>query len=304
MSGDATAVEPDVWLLFGSGYGRHSNPGSEELARAFEQRFGNRCRIVDSRRLLLGVRAGRLVLEDLERRPVSPPRVVYSRLSTTRLSADREVTLLRQLELMGAVLLNGIEAITAGVNKFWQLQQLAIADLPVMDTFTYADAALKHVVAVDIPHPCVVKSVRGNGGKNVFLAHDPALLRDIHGSLDEDSPYLFQEYLEYSHGRDLRVVVVDGRAVGAYERWSADGGLTANHSRGGSYRVCLGAHPEAEELAVRAAAALAMQVAGVDLLYRPAGGFAICEVNPHPALRAFLGGLAPAIVDACAARLT
>ncbi|MFJ4656811.1 RimK family alpha-L-glutamate ligase [Nocardia sp. NPDC088792] len=301
---DPERIPAGVWLLFGPGRTRHTSPGLARLVDTFEASFGDRCRVVSSHELLMGVRGGRLVLEDLQRRPVCPPRVVHSRLSTPRLSADRELTLLRQLELMGSVLLNGVDAISAGVNKFWQLQQLAIAGLPVMDTHTYADARLSEVIDAGVPEPCVVKSVRGNNGLQVFLARDAALLRDIHGSLREDSPYLFQEYLEYSHGRDLRVVVVDGRPVAAFESRATDGGMSTYHPAG-TYlpEQLLGVHPAAEALSVRAAAALGLDVAGVDLLFCPDGGFVICEVNPNPGLHTSLDSIPAALVAACAARL-
>ncbi|WP_329571343.1 RimK family alpha-L-glutamate ligase [Kitasatospora sp. NBC_01266] len=294
---------PEVWLLFCSGYDRDRNPGAAELADAFEGAFGPRCAVLRSSELLLGVRGGRLTLADLHGRPLAAPRVVYARMSTPRLGADRELTLLRHLRAMGAVLLNPVEAVLAGVNKFWQLQQLALAGVPVLDSHSYVDAPLAQVIAAGVPEPCVVKAVRGNRGKEVFLATDAAMLTDIHGALSEDSPYLFQEYLEFSRGRDLRVVVVDGVPVAAFERACADGGLKANISLGGTPRLCLGEHSQAEALAVRAAAAVGLPVAGVDLLHQPDGGFVVCEVNPNVSLREWCGGIVPAIVAACAARL-
>ncbi len=294
-----------VWLLIGSGLGE--TRVSDEVGAAFASAFGERYETVWTADLLLGVRDGRLTLGHLDGRSLAAPAVAYARLSTPRLRTDREVTLLRQLQAMGTVLLNPVDAVLAGVNKFWQLQQLALAGLPVPDTLSYADAPLAEVIdaGIDagIEQPCVVKAVRGQRGGRVFLAPTAGMLRDIHGSLSDDVPYLFQHYLEHSHGRDLRVVVVDGRAVAAEVRQATDGGLKSNLALGGEPTLCLGRHPDAEKLAVRAAAAVRLGVAGVDLLFRPDGGFTLCEVNSNVGWRACMPEIAPAIAAACAVRL-
>lgn len=63
-------------------------------------------------------------------------------LPTPTVSTDREITLLRQLQAMGTQLLNPIDAVLACVNKFWHLQELVTAGLPVPDTLSYTDTPL------------------------------------------------------------------------------------------------------------------------------------------------------------------
>ncbi|MCB5909069.1 hypothetical protein [Streptomyces pinistramenti] len=82
-------------------------------------------------------------------------------------------------------------------------------------------------------------------------------------------PLLFQQYVASSHGRDLRVVIVDGEPVAAAVRTSRDGALASNVTRGGSAGLCAGRYPEAEALAVLAARALGLTIAGADLLSPP-----------------------------------
>ncbi|WP_051942432.1 RimK family alpha-L-glutamate ligase [Streptacidiphilus rugosus] len=299
----ATRVEPraaEVWLLLGADLDQDFV--SEQLGAAFQGAFGARCAVVRTGDLLPGVHDGRLTLHDLQWRPVPVPRVVYARLSTPRLSTDREVTLLRQLQTMGATLLNPIDAVLSCVNKFWHLQQLATAGIPVPDTYTYTVGGLAQAVTAGLPEPCVVKPIRGHRGRGVFLAPDVASLREL---CDTDvGPHIFQDYVAHSHGRDLRVVVVDGTAVAAQVRTSADGSLTSNISRGGTSSLCTGTYPLGEELAVRAAEALGLTVAGVDLLFQADGTFTVCEVNANVAWRSHMPSVAPAIVEACAKRLT
>ncbi|MFD0392392.1 hypothetical protein ACFQ3Z_04585 [Streptomyces nogalater] len=104
-----------------------------------------------------------------------------------------------------------------------------------------------------------------------------------------------------SHGRTLRVIVVDGEPVGAVLHTSRDGALAANIAKGGSATPCTGRHPRAEELAVRAAGVLGLDIAGVDLLFAARDTYTVCEVNAVPGWRPELTAVVPAIT-ACVAR--
>ncbi|MFD7642018.1 RimK family alpha-L-glutamate ligase [Kitasatospora sp. NPDC059795] len=308
--------EADLWLLLGPFV--RDTPTTHRLAAALAEAFGPRFAAVPTDRLLLGVTGGELTLHDLTGRRIEPPRVAVLRLATTSLSMDREVTLMRQLEALGTELVNPMDATLTCVNKFWQLQRLAEAGLPVPDTRTHTDARPGRAVAAGIPEPCVVKSVRGSGGRRVFLAPDAATVADLQGSLRTDVPFLFQRYVRHSHGRDLRVIVVDGRVVAAGERRAPDGRLQSNTAIGGVIEPCLGRYPAAEQLAVRAAERLGLVFCGVDLLFEegraatPEGdasaaegeAFTVCEVNANAAWGDRMPDVTPALVAAITKRLT
>ncbi|CAM5244747.1 hypothetical protein GCM10010299_10950 [Streptomyces tanashiensis] len=303
--------EARAWLLLCPGRrrgadgaaGRDPGPVTSSLIAAFAAELGHRTAVVHSSRLVLGVEGGRLTLADTGGRPVPAPAVAYARLSTPRLSADREITLLRHLAAMGTRLINPAEAVLTAVNKFWQIQQLAAAGIPVPDTRSHTDAPLEHVLDAGVPEPCVVKAVRGHRGRRVFLATDDKSLRAVMGSLDDRHPYLLQRYVAHSHGRDLRVIVVDGRAVAAAVRTAGDDRLVSNLAQGGTHTVCTGRHPDAEALAVEAAGVIGLGVAGVDLLYEADGSFTVCEVNCNPTWRPDMPGIAEAVATACRSRL-
>ncbi|MFB8079491.1 RimK family alpha-L-glutamate ligase [Streptomyces sp. NPDC056013] len=307
----SSANAAHAWLLLCPGLrrggqggpGRGPGPVTSSLMAAFAAELGHRATVVHSSRLVLGVEGGRLTLADTGGRPVAAPAVAYARLSTPRLSTDREITLLRHLAAMGTRLINPAEAVLAAVNKFWQLQQLAAAGIPVPDTRTHTDAPLEHVLDAGAPQPCVVKAVRGHRGRRVFLAPDDTGLRAVAGSLDDRHPYLLQRYVAHSHGRDLRVVVVDRRAVAAAVRTADDDRLVSNLAQGGTHTVCTGRYPDAEALAVEAADAIGLGVAGVDLLFEADGSFTVCEVNCNPTWRPDMPGIAEAVAAACRSRL-
>ncbi|MFC8917628.1 RimK family alpha-L-glutamate ligase [Streptomyces sp. NPDC057116] len=291
-----TVQRADVWMLV------REHPtvpvGSTlRLAEALAEAHGSRFALWRTDELVLGVRGGRLELYTLGGERVPAPTVVCVRQVPGSMRDEREVTLLRHLRRMGAVLLNPVDAHLACRNKFQQLQELALAGLPVPDTLSYTNAPLEGVLhSPRFRAPCVVKAVRGSKGGQVFLAPDTRMLHDVRGSLALHVPLLFQEYVAGSHGRDLRVVVVDGEPVGAETRTARDGALTSNLATGGRATLCAGEYPEAEELAVRAARALGLAIAGVDLLFGPDDTFVVCEVNAVPGWRPGMTGVTSAVL--------
>ncbi|MFE3649401.1 RimK family alpha-L-glutamate ligase [Streptomyces sp. NPDC059152] len=293
----------EVWVLARE----HPAPlmkATRALSRALERAYGPRFAVWHSDELLFGVRDGRLVLQTLGGQDVPPPKVVLVRQTPGSMVQNRELTLLRHLERLGAVLLNSAASHQLCGNKVWQLQELAAAGLPVPDTLSYATAPLAGVVrSPQVRTPCVVKSVNGRNGASVFLVPDTGLLQAVSGSLAQEVPLIFQEYVAASHGRDLRVVVVDGEPVAAQIRTSQDGSLASNLARGASAELCLGRFPDAEALAVRAAGTLGLTIAGVDLLFTDDGGHTLCEVNAVPGWRPRMTTVIPAITAAVDKRL-
>ncbi|WP_328315383.1 RimK family alpha-L-glutamate ligase [Streptomyces sp. NBC_00388] len=298
---DPADRQTDMWLVLGPGL--TERPITGLIADALTREFGERFAVVYSEELLIGLRRGRPTLHDLKGRELIAPRLAYGRVWTPAASANREITLLRHLESMGTVPLNSADAVLICLNKFWQMQQLARAGLPTPDTLAYAGASLDEVIDT-MPLPCVVKAVQGHRGEQVFLAPDTAALREIRRNLDQNTPYLFQDYVAHSHGRDLRVVVIDGRAVGAQVRAATEGEFRSNLALGAIPTPCTGRYPQGERLVVQAAIALGLGVAGVDLLFTSDNGFTICEVNANVGWREERKEITAALVSACRNRLT
>ncbi|MGW2278874.1 RimK family alpha-L-glutamate ligase [Streptomyces sp. NPDC001770] len=294
----------DVWLLVRE-LPVPLQGATQRLADALAALHGPGFAVWHTNEFVFGVHQGRLFLRTLGGAEVPAPKVVLIRQTPGSMHYDREVTLLRHLERMGATLVNPLAAHLACRNKVWQMQELALAGLPVPDTLSYGTAPLEGVVrTTGLDTPCVVKSVTGHKGKQVFLAPDTHLLRGVAGALAQETPHLFQEYVSHSHGRDLRLIVVDGETVGAAVRTSRGGGLASNIGQGGSAAVCTGEYPEAEALAVRAAGAMGLAIAGVDLLFASEGTFTVCEVNAVPGWRPQMTAVLPAITACVGSRLT
>jgi len=129
-------------------------------------------------------------------------------------------------------------------STMYQVKKLDKPDLIIPRTgseTSYFTILGKFPVDVDLVErefgiPVVVKTLKGTRGEGVLLCSNREQFNDLASLLDGAKPgadFTFQQYIAESHGRDVRVLVIDGKAVAAMERRSADGGLKANISLGG-----------------------------------------------------------------------
>lgn len=136
-------------------------------------------------------------------------------------------------------------------------------------------------VELPLQPPFVLKPRFGSWGKDVFrcFSHEDveAVLRHV-----QDRPWfqrhgaIVQELLP-AVGYDLRLVVADGRVVGAVRRLAAPGEWRTNTSLGGT-RERVEPPEEACRLGLAAAAAIGADLIGVDLLPVD-GGHVVLELN-------------------------
>ncbi len=133
-------------------------------------------------------------------------------------------------------------------------------------------------VADALGFPLVAKQSYGSFGKGVRLARSYDELVAVEREWLH-TPHFYQEYIEESAGRDIRVVVVGGKAVAAMERVAKAGEFRSNIELGGEGKpVDL---PERYvKTAEKVARYLGLDYCGVDLLERGDGGV-VCEVNSN-----------------------
>jgi ribosomal protein S6--L-glutamate ligase len=93
-----------------------------------------------------------------------------------------------------------------------------------------------------------------------------------------------QQYVPHA-GFDIRVLVLDGKILGAMKRESPDDFRT-NVARNGT-ATQIEVNPEMAEMSLRASEAIGTRIAGVDLLTDPAGETYVIELNAVPGWRAF-----------------
>jgi len=190
------------------------------------------------------------------------------------------LAILRQMENLGVQVINSSQAIEAVKDKLYTHQILAQNNLPIPRTMLVRFPVDVELVAQQIGFPCVVKLLVGSYGEGVVLSRDAGSFRDLMeliASLDRSQAVILQQYICSRTGQDLRVWVIGGRVLGAMLRSSTDGSFKANISRGGAGQP-YPLKPEIEQLALSCAAALKLEIAGVDLLFDDAQ-YCVCEVN-------------------------
>jgi ribosomal protein S6--L-glutamate ligase len=102
-----------------------------------------------------------------------------------------------------------------------------------------------------------------------------------------DAYFLVQEFISESKGSDIRCFVIGGKVVASMLRKAKPGEFRSNLHRGGtSSNVKL--TPEERKAARRAATAVGLNVAGVDIL-RSKHGPLVLEVNSSPGLEGIEG---------------
>ena len=221
--------------------------------------------------------------------PVPLPDVVIPRVGS-KLTAWG-LNLLRALRAAGVHAPVHADALALAQDKLATTLRLAAAGLPTVPTVAVRERAhIRDALDAAPGPPWIIKLPRGTQGVGVTLARDRATARAILDALvGLERTALVQPAWGPSPARDLRVLVLGGRARAAAWRHAAPGEFRSNVHRGGrTEAVPLDALPAgAARLAEEAAEAVDLPLCGVDLLERgaaPGGPLAVLEVNGSPGL--------------------
>jgi len=190
---------------------------------------------------------------------------------------------LHWIEKRGVPVMNSPRAIERSVDKFYTTALLQEAGLPTPETVV-CEGAADAMAAVQAMGDVIVKPIFGSMGHGMVRVSDPDVAFRIVRSLEQVRAVFYVQRAVNHGGRDVRVFVVGGRVLGAIERRTSDGGWRTNVSRGGSARP-FELPPAWEQLALRAAAAIGADYAGVDLLPSREGEVFVLEVNGIPGWR-------------------
>ncbi|GAB4551300.1 MAG: 30S ribosomal protein S6--L-glutamate ligase [Pleurocapsa sp.] len=190
----------------------------------------------------------------------------------------------RQFEVMGVFSANESQAISRSRDKLRCMQILARegVGLPVTG-FAHATQDIDGLIETVGGAPLVIKLLEGTQGIGVVLAENYQAAKSvIEAFRGLDANILVQEFIKEAGGADLRCFVVDGKVVAAMKRQGAEGEFRSNLHRGGTAEK-IKLTPEERITAIRAAKAMGLKVAGVDLL-RSNHGPVVMEVNSSPGL--------------------
>ncbi len=198
---------------------------------------------------------------------------------------DKDRYVARMMEKSGLRLFNRAEAIELCDDKF--LTQIALSDagvpmprtIPGLLCYDENEKVKTSVLdeAETLGYPLVAKAAYGSLGKKVYLINDRAELEKVADDL-KTVPHLFQRYVASSRGRDIRVIVIGGKAAGAMRRFS-ENDFRSNIELGGKAES-FEPDDSLRTISERVAETLNLDYCGVDVL-EGEGGYTVCEANSN-----------------------
>jgi tetrahydromethanopterin:alpha-L-glutamate ligase len=197
-----------------------------------------------------------------------------------------EVTLylgvLHALRALGVTVWNDARAIERCVDKSTTTFFLQKAGLPTPATFASVSLSEAEEIArsfIGQGRKLVQKPLFGAQGKGLRLIASP---EDLAPPEEVNGVYYLQEFVPGIEDRyqDWRLFVCAGQVIAAMIRHGAS--WITNIKQGARARAAI-ASQELIDLAVRAAACVGADYAGVDIIQAPDGQFLVLEVNSMPA---------------------
>jgi len=220
--------------------------------------------------------------------PGSLDQIVF-RVDALHLLADR-----------GLPVVNGPRALERTIDKHWTSRLLHDAGVATPRTVAAERAEEGLRAFEELGRDVVVKPLLGSGGRGVFRVSDRDHAWRAFQALEQQRAVLYvQEFVPHG-SHDLRLFVV-GEEVVAAARREADGWKT--NLAAGATPVAHRPTPVERELALRAAAAVGADYAGVALLPCDDGRTLVTEVNGIPAWAGVEQATGVDIAKAIAARV-
>jgi len=207
--------------------------------------------------------------------------VVLPRIGTS--ITEYGLLVVRHFECMGVPIVNSSDAILNSRNKFRALQVCSSKGIAAPHSVMSRSLTDAHIAYRRIgKFPMVMKLLQGAQGIGVMLGHDRSSVESVMATLLEfDKDLILQEFVKEASGTDVRILVCGGRVVAAMRRTAKKGEFRANVHRGGFGEKITRLPKRYERMALVAAKAVGLDIAGVDVL-ETAAGPVLLEVNSSP----------------------
>ncbi|MBQ7348829.1 MAG: RimK family alpha-L-glutamate ligase [Clostridia bacterium] len=201
---------------------------------------------------------------------------------------DKDYYLADSLEKDGVKLFNSALSVLYCDNKILTYKKLTEAGVRVPKTLVapktfegvnYCDLSFVDRAVEQLGLPMIIKEAYGSFGAQVYLADTLNKAKEIVTKI-APKDFVFQQFIETSRGKDLRVNVVGGKVVATILRKN-DNDFRSNITLGGDMEPFI-LDKTQEKLAIKACNALGLDFAGVDVLFGENGEPIICEVNSNP----------------------
>ena len=192
--------------------------------------------------------------------------------------------IVRQFEMQGVWTASSSIAITRARDKLRSAQILTKAGVDTPKTLVSRNTADIDDLLDQIGLPVIIKLATGTHGNGVVLADTKkaakSALQAFYLYNEDGTNILLQEYVKESAGTDIRAFVVGNRVVASMKRQSLDDDFRSNLHKGGE-GTAIKLTPDERRMAVRAAKAMGLHIAGVDIM-RSTRGPLVLEVNASP----------------------
>lgn len=198
-------------------------------------------------------------------------------------------SLIRHFESLKVFSLNNAASITQSRDKLFSLQLLLSHGVEIPTTgFANSPLDTSDLISMVGGSPLIIKLLEGTQGKGVVLAETKKAAESVINAFKSlNANILVQEFIKEANGKDLRLFVVDGKVVAAMQREALPGEFRANIHLGGKASV-VKVTAEEKRIAIKAAKAMNLKVAGVDII-RSSKGPLLLEVNSSPGLEGIEG---------------
>ncbi|OGM15043.1 hypothetical protein A3D84_02120 [Candidatus Woesebacteria bacterium RIFCSPHIGHO2_02_FULL_42_20] len=153
-------------------------------------------------------------------------------------------------------------------------------DIPFINSAVFGSQESATAWANPSRFPFIVKSNVGSCGTEVYKIKSRRALKRLLKPFNKRTVkgLLFQEFLP--GGEDLRVIVLNGKVLGAMKRIASKGNYLTNYSRGGSVEnYDLTGDASASKIALKVTDTFSLDYCGVDLMRGKDGGWKVLEVN-------------------------
>jgi ribosomal protein S6--L-glutamate ligase len=193
--------------------------------------------------------------------------------------------IVRQLEMQGVYTVSSSIAINRSRDKLRSLQLLARSGVGIPKTIVSRNSTdIDDLIEKVGGTPVIIKLARGTHGNGVVLAESKkaakSVLQAFYLTNEDGTNVLLQEFVKESAGTDIRAFVVGGRVIASMKRQSLDDDFRSNLHKGGEGTIVKLTEQETK-MAIKAAKAMGLNIAGVDLM-RSARGPLVLEVNSSP----------------------
>lgn len=201
---------------------------------------------------------------------------------------DKDIYLARILERYGYRLFNKADFIKMCDDKM--LTNIMCSNLGIKMPKTIAgplfyspilkEENLKFLsdVASELGFPLIVKKVYGSLGTGVYLVKNMQELASLYTELCRQ-PLQFQEYISSSFGKSLRVLVIDGKILGAFQRYNTEDFRSNFGSTAKSREFIL--TDKFVDIVNKIIKSFDVEYAGIDLLFGENDEPVLCEINSN-----------------------